>query len=165
MEKLVGSKLTTGARIWRRSGNWQLQRGDTDSTAGRHVFVTSPGGSVVSLNPRTGRIQYALAGASDLLAVDSSQAYASCGANGVCAYDGATGSLRWQVSTPVSPSLAAEAGGVLYVDQGMALDTGTGQLLAVLWQAVTATSLVIGDGRIAAVTDPRVLDLYGLSGS
>ena len=44
-------------------------------------------------------------------------------------------------------------------------DTGTGQLLAVLWQAVTATSLVIGDGRIAAVTDPRVLDLYGLSGS
>ncbi|HEX9354222.1 MAG TPA: hypothetical protein VF933_10475 [Streptosporangiaceae bacterium] len=33
-----------------------------------------------------------------------------------------------------------------------------------LWDTGTATALVIGDGRIATVTDPRVLDLYGLKG-
>lgn len=166
VEKLVGSNLATGARIWHISGNWQLQRGDTDTTAGRHVFVTNPSGSVVSLNPLTGNTQYALAGASDVLAVDASQAYASCGTNGVCAYDSATGSLRWQENTPVSPALAAEAGGVLYVDLGYALNTATGQTLADLWQPYSpATALVIGDGRIAAVTDPRIVDLYGLPGS
>ncbi len=84
-------------------------------------------------------------------------------ASGLCAYDSAAGTLRWQVTIPgSSPALAAEAGGILYLDQGMALNTKTGRTIKVLWQNATATSLVIGNGRIAAVTDPRIVDLYGL---
>jgi outer membrane protein assembly factor BamB len=134
VEKLVGSNLATGSRLWHISGNWQLQRGDTDTTAGRHVFVTNPSGSVVSLNPRTGAVQYTLAGASRVLAVDASQAYAACGTNDICAYASATGALRWQESLPLLPALAAEADGVLYLDQGYAFchpPTGWDQGLAV----------------------------------
>jgi len=161
-ERLVGSKLATGARVWSRSGNWQLQRGDTDTIAGRHVFATNPGGTVVSLNPLTGQTQYSLAQATDVLAVGGPQSYASCGF-GVCAYSTATGSLRWQVRPGLTVALAA-AGGVLYTDAGFALDTGNGQTLATLWQG-PATWLAVGQGRIAVVTDPRILDLYGLPGS
>jgi putative pyrroloquinoline-quinone binding quinoprotein len=161
--RLVGNNLATGARIWRRSGNWQLQRGDTATTAGRHVFATNPSGSVVSLNPLTGQTQYALARASGVLAVSGSQAYASCGI-AVCAYNSATGSRQWRVNAG-SGALAAEAGGVLYLDNGFALNTATGHTLTGLWTpSATAAWLVIGDGRIAAVTASRVIDLYGLPG-
>jgi hypothetical protein len=45
-------------------------------------------------------------------------------------------------------------------------NTATGEFLVQLWQPFSlATALVIGDGRIAAVTDPRIIDLYGLPGS
>ncbi len=163
VSELAARKLATGALVWTRTGNWQLQRGDTDTTAGRHVFAIDPSGTVVSLDPLTGQTQYTLTQATSVLAVDNSQAYAACG-TGVCAYDSATGSLRWQVNPGFTPALAAEAGGVLYLDQGTALNTGNGQLLAVLWRG-TATWLAIGPSRIAVVTDPRVLDLYGLPGS
>jgi outer membrane protein assembly factor BamB len=160
---LVGSNLATGARIWSLSGTWQFQRGDTGTPAGRHVFATSPGGSVVSLDPLTGHTQYTLTGASTVFAVDASQAYASCGTH-ICAYDSATGSLRWQTQPSIITALGAEAGGVLYADDGFALNAATGQTIVEnLWLG-TATSLVIGDGRIAVVTDPRIIDLYGLPG-
>jgi hypothetical protein len=56
---------------------------------------------------------------------------------------------------------------VLYLDSGYALDTATGKALTALWDPFIslATKLAVGDGRIAAVIDPRVLDLYGLQGS
>ena len=161
-ERLVGSNLATGARLWSRSGNWRLQRGDTDTTAGRHVFATSPGGAVVSLSPLTGQTQYSLAQARDVFAVDGAQAYASCG-TAVCAYGTATGGLHWRAPGFIA-AMAAEAGGVLYTDQGLALDTSNGKILTALWQG-TAAWLAVGGGRIAAVTDPRIVDLYGLPGS
>ena len=54
---------------------------------------------------------------------------------------------------------------MLYLDQGDALDTATGKTLAALWGPSAATALAVGDGRIAVVTDPRIVDLYGLPGS
>jgi hypothetical protein len=170
--KVIGRSLTTGATLWSRTGNWALQRGDSDTTAGGHVFAINPSGTVVSLDPLTGKTQYLLAGAANVLAVDGSQAYGACGGSGnlqVCAYDSATGGLRWQVQPGLvsEPALAAEGGGVLYLDQGYALDTGTGKTLTALRDPVgsLATKLVVGDGRVAAVVDPRVVDLYGLPGS
>jgi hypothetical protein len=59
--------------------------------------------------------------------------------------------------------MAAEADGVLYLDQGVALNSSTGKTIAALWSG-GATGLAIGDGRIAVVTDPRVIDLFGLRG-
>ena len=41
-----------------------------------------------------------------------------------------------------------------------------GQVIKKLWSpSPAANALAVGDGRIAVVSDPRVLDLYGLPGS
>jgi len=166
---IVARKLASGARVWQRTGAWTVQRGDASSSAGRHVFATNPKGTVVSLNPVTGRTQFALRQATAVLAVGSAQAYAACGSD-VCAYSTSDGSLRWKVSVGFTPALAAEADGVLYLDGGLALDTGNGKTLATLWTGRSALSLAISDGRIAAVTAPqfalsKVIDLYGLKAS
>ena len=63
--------------------------------------------------------------------------------------------------------LVAEAAGVLYLDSGFALNAGTGQYITTIWQSPSnspATALAVGDGRIAVVSEPRILDLYGLRG-
>ena len=169
-QAIIGRRLASGAKVWQRAGVWQLQRGDASSLAGHHLFVTNPKGTIVSLNPLTGRTQFALSGATAVLAVGSGQAYAVCGSS-VCAYSKSDGSLRWKVSAGFTPALAAEAGGVLYLDGGTALNTGNGKALATLWTGRSASSLAISDGRIAAVTGPppftrtKVIDLYGLKGS
>jgi outer membrane protein assembly factor BamB len=170
--RMVGRNLTTGAVLWQRIGNFTPLRGDSDTTTGRHVFATTPGGAVIGLDPLTGKTQYSLAGAANVLAVDGSQAYAACGGGSnvqVCAYDSATGSLKWQATPEIfsEPTLAAEAGGVLYLAEGFALDTTTGTTLATLWDPfdLLSASLAVGDGRVAAVLDKRVVDLYGLPGS
>jgi hypothetical protein len=163
--ELIARQIGTGRTVWTRPGAWGLQRGDTDAASGRHVYATNPAGIVVDLNPRTGQTSYVLPGAAQVLAVGPARVYATCGSLGVCGYATATGHLLWHASPGFVPALAAEAGGVLYLDQGLALNVANGRTLATLWTGLTATSLVVGDGRIAVVTDPRVLDLYGLPGS
>jgi hypothetical protein len=50
----------------------------------------------------------------------------------------------------------------------MALNAGTGALIDTVWPTgwpgEKAASMAVGDGRIAVVADPRVVDLYGLPG-
>lgn len=159
---VVANKLATGAKVWSKAGNWVLQRGDTDATTGRHVYVTNPQGTVVSLDPLTGNTQYTLAGATSVLAVDNLRAYAVCATFDVCAYNLTSGKLRWQAEPGLSTTIAAEAGGVLYLDNGAALNTGTGTTITTVWAGLQPTYLVVGDGRIAVVSDPRVVDLFGL---
>ena len=156
-----------------RTGNWVLQRGDCDTTAGRHLFATDPRGTVVSLDPLTGKNQYSLAGAANVLAVDASQACAACGTNSVdvCAYDSAAVGLRWQIEPFLSPfpnpaAEAAEAGGALCLDKGDALDTATGKELTAL-AGVASRSLNRTGGRRRPGRRshrPRIVDLYGLPG-
>ena len=161
----VIARTLTGSKVWSLPGRWNLQRGDTDATSGQHLYAINPGGTAVSLDPLTGKTQYSLAGASQVLAVDSTRVYAVCGGGGaVCAYNATSGSKRWQSATPGTTTLAAEAGGVLYLDQGLALNSATGQTIATVWPGPDASFLAVGDGRIAVVTDPRVLDLFGLPG-
>jgi outer membrane protein assembly factor BamB len=168
-QAIVGRKLASGALAWARAGAWTLQRGDASSPAGHHVFAANPKGTLVSLNPLTGRTQFALSGATAVLAVGSAQAYAACGTD-VCAYSTVNGSLRWKVSVGFTPALAAEADGVLYLDGGIALNTGNGKTIATLWTGRFARSLAISDGRVAATAGapPRLvttmIDLYGLKG-
>jgi hypothetical protein len=158
--------LATGAALWSYPGAWEIQRGDLSSSSGKHVYATNPSGKVVDLDPLTGQVEYSLSGAVNVLAVDGLRAYATCGTRGkyVCAYNIGTGALEWQDKRlAATPALAAEAGGVLYLDFGRALNAATGQALKTLW-AGTASAIAVGDGRIAVVVDPRVCDLYGLSG-
>jgi outer membrane protein assembly factor BamB len=163
-EVLTARNIATGAVAWSHSGNWQPQRGDIGGSAGRHLYATNPSGTVVSLDPLTGKTQYSLAQAVSVLAVDTARAYATCGGLGVCAYSTATGAQQWSINPGFTPVLGAEAGGVLYLDQGTALSAATGKTVAELGGG-PASALAVGDGRIAVVTDPRVLDLYGLPGS
>lgn len=164
-QELIANRIGTGRTAWTRPGTWVLQRGDTDAASGRHVYATNPAGIVAGLNPRTGKTSYVLPAAAQVLAAGPVRVYATCGSLGVCGYAAATGRRLWHTSPGFVPALAAEAGGVLYLDQGPALNIASGRTLATLWAGLTATSLAVGDGRIAVVTDPRVLDLYGLPGS
>lgn len=157
--------LNTGKLVWeKQQGGWVLQRGDFGGT---HLFAKDPAGAVVALDPQTGRPEYTLSQAVKVLAVDGSRAYAACGSKGqyACAYDVSTGALEWRNTRfAFTPDLAAEAGGVLYLNSfGVALNAATGQKIKSL-PIEGATSLAVGDGRIAAVSSTRVVDLFGLPG-
>jgi hypothetical protein len=154
--------------VWSLAGGWEAQSGDLSGSAGSHLYATDPTGTVEDLNPATGQEEYALSGAHAVLAVDTARVYATCGSSqpfGVCAYNIGDGALEWQDNYSVS--LAAEADGVLYLDSGVALNAATGKVVKTLWSArnETASELAVGNGRIAVVSDPRVLDLFGLNGS
>lgn len=173
-ERIEANNLATGAVAWSLTGNWTLQRGDQSGSSGQHLYVTDPSGAVEALNPHTGHVQYSLNGAATVLAVDSSRAYATCGSGDlhVCAYNISTGAREWQspdLETNTPLALAAEADGVLYVETGAALNAATGKGITTVWGSTfgvtpPATALAVGDGRIAVVVDPRVIDLYGLPG-
>jgi hypothetical protein len=82
-----------------------VQRGDRSSASGRNLLATSPAGALVDLNPATGATKAALTGAGAVLAVDSTQAYALCGAkdaNGnqdsLCAFSLSSGKQAWATS-------------------------------------------------------------------
>jgi outer membrane protein assembly factor BamB len=162
---LEANSLSTGALLWNRPGNWGIQRGDLSGSAGKHLYATNPSGTTVALNPLTGQVQYSL-GTVGVLAVDRSRVYANC-ASGICAYNINTGALDWQGAQ--GASIAAEADGALYLNSGAALNAATGHVITTIWGAEeipfgTSAAIAVGDGRIAVVSDPRVLDLYGLPG-
>ena len=159
------------ASVWSLSGGWAFQSGDLSGPAGTHLYATDPSGTVVDLNLLTGQVEYSLNQAVTVLAVDTSRVYATCGSSGqfLCAYNISTGAVEWQdTQLLASPALAAEADGVLYLGTGVAVNAASGQVIKTLWSARNgnppATAIAVGDGRIAVVTDPRVLDLYGLKG-
>jgi outer membrane protein assembly factor BamB len=170
-ETIEAQNLATGAAVWSLSGSWQLQSGDLNSSAGTHLYATNPSGTVVDLNPQTGQMAYSLSQAVTVLAVGQFRVYATCGSHGqdICAYNTSTGALEWQnTQFGLGPgALVAEAAGVLYLDSGIALNAGTGQYITTVWQSPSnspATALAVGDGRVAVVSEPRILDLYGLRG-
>ena len=170
-ETIEADNLATGAAVWRLTGSWKLQSGDLNTSNGTHLYVTNPSGTVVDLNPRTGQVAYSLSQAVNVLAVGQFRVYATCGSQGqdICAYNTSTGALEWQnTQFGLGPgALAAEAAGVLYLDSGFALNAGTGQYITTIWQSPgnsPATALAVGDGRVAVVSEPRILDLYGLRG-
>jgi outer membrane protein assembly factor BamB len=169
-ETIEASNLATGATAWSLTGHWTLQRGDLSGAAGKHLYVTDPSGAAEALNPGTGQVQYSLGQAAKVLAVDTSRVYATCGRLHVCAYDINTGAPEWgSAELDAPPALAAEADSVLYLDLGTALNAATGKIITTIWgsaifAAQPAAALAVGDGRIAVVADPRVLDLYGLPG-
>jgi hypothetical protein len=82
----------------------------------------------------------------------------------VCGYALGSGAQQWSESEFLPQPLAAVAGGVLYLGDGTVLRANTGGQLKFLWSG-DASWLAVGNGRVAVVADPRVLDLYGLPGS
>jgi hypothetical protein len=157
--------LASGAKVWSAPGG-VVQRGDTDATTGHHVYIKRSGG-VDDVNPSTGARRFTLAGATDVLAVDKTRAYATCPA-GLCAYTVATGARAWAVPVPdpaADISTAAEAAGVLYLGNGDLLNAASGGFIRNLFPGNGRAQVIIGDGRIGAADNERILDLYGLSGA
>ena len=132
---LTARNLATGAVIWSRSGTWQLWRGDTDADTGRHIYATNAGGSVVSLSPLDRK--------DSVLAGRCRQRARRGRRPGVCDLRRLRrvrlrhhfGSRQWNTQLGSAPQLAAAAGGVLYLDSGLALNTGTGKTMATLCEA------------------------------
>ena len=163
---LDARNLATGALAWSLPDGWGLQRGDQSGANGKHLYATDPTGTVVDLNPLTGQAEYSLSQAATVLAVDNSLVYATCGSQGqdLCGYNIGTGALEWQdTQLNITPALAAEADGVLYLNYGSALNTATGKRITYLWRSGEGSALAVGDGRIATVSG-RIIDLYGLQG-
>ena len=160
---LSGDRLTTGKRVWARYKNWQPVAGDRDSVAGTHLFVQDNGGVVRELVAANGHDGYTVSGANRLLAIGPQRLFATCG-SGVCGYALGSGAQTWSESEFLPQPLAAVAGGVVYLGNGTVLRADTGRELKFLWSG-NASWLAVGNGRIATVADPRVLDVYGLPGS
>jgi outer membrane protein assembly factor BamB len=158
---LVADHLATGTQAWIRAGAWTPDRGDRAGSAGQNLYTENPAGQVVDLRPQSGRVRLTLAGATSVLAVDSSRVYGICGGTSVCAYRISTGARLWSFAD--SPSSAAEAGGVLYLSDGQALSASTGtRLRRIFHHPSQASDLVVGDGQIAVANAARTLDFYGL---
>jgi hypothetical protein len=122
--------------------------------------VKNAAGAIVDLNPATGATRFTLAGAKDVLAVGPARVFSSCAA-GVCSYDIASGAPSWST---FASGPAALANGVLYTGDGQALGASTGAQLANVFTGL-ATQLLVGDGRLGVVTNPRIVDLYEVSAS
>jgi outer membrane protein assembly factor BamB len=165
--RLLGFRLSNGTRAWARTGLWTVYRADSDTATRAQVYATNPHGNDVALNAQTGARLYGMTGARDVLAADNRRVYATCGIQGVtvCGYAKSDGSKLWTASyVPNQDSpLASVAGGVLYLDDGQALNAATGKLITRLWSSGRASGLAVGRGLVAAQIDGVHTDLYGLS--
>ncbi|MBE7162997.1 MAG: PQQ-binding-like beta-propeller repeat protein [Williamsia herbipolensis] len=156
--KLRALDLATGKTVWTRAGNFTVQRGDDDTAAGSHLYVTNPAGKTVDLDPATGATQARLAGAGPVVAVGPSQAYASCG-DDLCAYSTATGKLVWTSTVADTGSGAVVAGDVVYLGSGVALNAATGKKVA----DVPAGPVAVGSGHLVTVDGAKSqVDVYGI---
>jgi outer membrane protein assembly factor BamB len=168
--------LATGAILWDLHGSgpggYGFRAGDLSGTAGTHLFAIDSADTTWDVDPQTGQVEYSLGQSpAHVQAVDQSRVYTTCASGGtaVCAYNKDTGALGWQVSKnqTIWP-IAAEADGVLYLGTGQALNAATGRVIKTLWSFSGSSrppnALAVGNGRIAVVTEPRILDLYGLPG-
>ena len=86
----------------------------------------------------------------------------------ICAFTRATGARLWTSTEPTTgidfePAEPALAGGLLYTTTGAVLDAATGARITRLWNG-DARALSVGNGYVAAVVEPRILDLYSLPG-
>jgi outer membrane protein assembly factor BamB len=159
---LEADDLATGTLDWSRVGTWSVERGDTDALTSRHLLVVGPQGALVDLAPQTGATRRHLQGATHALVVGRSRVFTTCNSSQICAYKLGDHSLLWSVSDP--SSLAAEAGGVLYLADGKMLRVGTGSLIATIGRHSQSSSLVVGNGRMARTHDERSLLVYALPG-
>jgi outer membrane protein assembly factor BamB len=160
---LEADDLTTGTPDWSRSGVWSVERGDTDAATSAHLLAVGPRGTLVDLVPQTGATQGAVTGAGHALVVGTKRVYATCGTWHVCAYALDTHEQLWSVAD--TSTLAAEAGGVLYLADGKLLRVKAGSLIATVGRLSHSKGLVVGNGRMARTYNDGSLVLYGLPGA
>jgi len=116
---------------------------------------------VVDLDPATGKTQYPLDGATKVFAVDSNRAYADCGSLGSCAYGLVNGSRRGTRCLGRPRTWLPRPAGDLHLDQGSALNTGTGQAIVSLWDCA-ATGTAESTSTRPAMSDHDARPVAGL---
>jgi hypothetical protein len=160
---LEADNLATGTLDWSRVGTWSVERGDTDALTSRHLLAVGTNGTLVDMVPQTGATRRHLQGATHALVVGRSRVFTTCNGSQICAFKLGDHSLLWSVSDP--SSLAAEAGGVLYLADGKMLRVGTGSLIATIGRHSQSSALVVGNGRMARTHSERSLLVYALPGA
>jgi outer membrane protein assembly factor BamB len=172
--RLEGHSLTTGAVLWHRNGDWDVQRGDSAGAGGTQAYVVNNAtGALTALNPATGATRWAKTGFGAALAVDAGHVYATCDANTLCALRPSNGSVAWQSSQfGLAGHPVAVAGGLVF--SGGAFDTvvrvsdgsevpdqfGFGFSI---WSDPVST-LAVANGRIV-VSSGRIVDVYAVPGA
>jgi PQQ-like domain len=171
-QQMVADALATGKRAWQDAGNWTVQKGDFSQDRGNNLLATEPTGTVVDVDPANGKVLRRLTGAGTVLADDGIRAYTSCasGAAGgnktsLCGYALSSGQQQWKSDSHPTVKLAAEAGGVLYLDDGTMLNAASGTTLGTAFTPPSSglSGISVGEGRLNIVT-PTTSQLYGLSG-
>ena len=172
--RLEGHSLSTGAVVWHRAGDWDVQRGDSAGPGGHDAYVVNNAtGALTASNPATGATRWAKTGVGDALAVDATHVYTDCDANTLCALRPANGSVAWQSSQfGLGCHPVAVAGGLVL--SGGAFDTvvratdGTevpdqfGFGISV-WSDPVST-IAVANGRIV-VSAGRIVDVYAVPGA
>jgi outer membrane protein assembly factor BamB len=160
---LEADGLVSGAVAWTRSGTWSVEQGDTDALTSRHLIAIGPAGVLNDLAPATGQTRHHFLDANQSLVVGTARLYTTCGTGSVCAYKLSNGTQMWSVTD--ASTLGAEAAGLLYLSDGSVRDTRTGVVVRRIGNGDGTSALEEGNGRVAMIDGPRVLDLYGLAGS
>jgi outer membrane protein assembly factor BamB len=172
--RLEGHSLSTGAVVWHKVGDWDVQRGDSAGAGGDTAYaVNNATGALTALNPATGATRWAKTGVGDALAVDATHVYTDCDANTLCALRPSNGSVAWQSSQfGLGGHPVAVAGGLVF--SGGAFDTvvraadgtevpdqlGFGFSI---WSTPVST-LAVANGRIV-VSAGRIVDVYAVPGA
>jgi outer membrane protein assembly factor BamB len=160
---LEADGLASGTVAWTRTGTWSVEAGDTDALTSRHLIAVGPTGLLTDLAPATGQTRHHLAGANQALVVGTARVYTTCDTGAVCAYRLSSGVRLWSVTD--ASTLGAEGAGLLYLSDGSVRAIKTGALVKRFGNGDDLSALVEGNGRVAVIDGPRVLDLYGLAGS
>lgn len=172
---LEGHALATGAIVWTRLGEYDVQRGTSAGAAGHDAYVWNEvSGALTDVNPATGAIRWARTGRGSALAVDNLHVYTDCAVQMLCALKPSTGAVQWEVfeSGISDDSTVAVAGGAVFpgtafgtvvkASDGSAVPDRFGEPLAIWDTAVDA--LAVSGGRVV-VAAGRVIDVYKVPGA
>jgi outer membrane protein assembly factor BamB len=168
LARLEAHDLATGAVAWSRPGAWQVFRGDTDAATGHDVYVASPAGRLVDLNPLTGATRWSRPGANGVEAVAKSYVYTYCDAETLCALSRATGATVWTQVVTEGP--VAVANGLVFVggawDPPLRTKNGSFVYIGLAGAAWTddQQTVAVANGRVIT-SSHRIVDVYQVPGA
>lgn len=165
--QLVALALSDGHPDWQRAGRWQPMAGDTDATTARSLYLRSPTGSLVSMSPSTGNVDWTRPSEhGPVHAVGGTRLYVTCDGTALCALDRRTGIRLWTSPRTVAAASVVVAADVLYpapAPAPLVAATGTTIALGPAPDYPQGDQLVVADGRIVSTeSGSRAVDVYAL---
>ncbi len=172
--RLEGHSLSTGALVWKKAGDWDVQRGDSAGPGGTVAYVVNNAtGALTALNPATGATRWSKVSVGSARAVDATHVYTDCDANTLCALRNSNGSLAWQSSQyGVGGHPVAVAAGLVFSGGAFNTVVRTSDGTEVpdqygfgfsIWSDPVST-IAVANGRIVTSAG-RIVDVYAVPGA